>query len=56
VDVSDLAVIDDRNRQAPAVGAGHDGVHFGINGSAGWDSLSGRCEGKAESRKKQSQS
>jgi hypothetical protein len=56
MDVADLPMIDDRNRHALGVRAGHDGVHFGVNGLAGRNGLGDSDEGKAESRKTKSQS
>ncbi len=39
LDISDLTVIDDRNRHALGVGVGHDFAHFGVDDSRAWNRL-----------------
>jgi hypothetical protein len=54
MDVSDFAVIDDRNRHALGVGVDHDLAHFGIDSGAVRYRLGNRRDGAAEDSKKDS--
>jgi hypothetical protein len=54
MDVSDFAVIDDRNRHTLGMGAGHHLAHFGVDDGAAGYRLCDRCDGAAQDSKKKS--
>ena len=53
--MSDLAVIDDRNRHAPGVGVRHDLTRFGIDGGAIGNRLCDNRDRKADGSQKNRQ-